>query len=47
MFKVNNKNTTTTSLTLFTPHFTPFSKVSTVDCEQINVNGVRLKQELL
>ena len=36
MFKVNNKYTRTTSTT----YFTPFSGVSIVDFEQLNVNWV-------
>ena len=45
MFKINNKNTRTTSLRLFwcfycklKTHFTPFSSVFIVDFEQVNVN---------
>ena len=41
MFKVKNKNTTTTSFCVsivkFAQHFTPFSGVSIVDFEQVNV----------
>ena len=47
MFKVNNKNTGTTSLTPFWcfycklwTYFIPFSSVSSVDFEQVNVNWV-------
>ena len=36
MFKVNNKNTKTTSLT----YFTPFFSVSDDDFEQVNVSWV-------
>ena len=38
MFKVNNKNTRMTSM-----YFKPFSLVSIVDFEQINVSRVDLK----
>ena len=45
MFLVNNKNTRTTSLTLFSSfycelwtYFTPFSSVSIVDFEEVNVS---------
>ena len=34
MFTVNNKDTRTTSLT----YFTPFSSVSIIDFEQVNVS---------
>ena len=36
MFKVNNNNTRTTSMT----YFTPFSSVSFIDFEQVNVSWV-------
>ena len=39
MFKVNNKNTRTMSMamSIFIVYFTPFSSISIVDFEQINV----------
>ena len=42
MSKANNKNTRTTSLFLLLTlkYFTPFSRVSIVDFEQVNVSGV-------
>ena len=39
MFKVNNENTRTMSLSS-SKYFTPFSNVSTVEFEQVNVNWV-------
>ena len=39
MIKVNNKNTTTTS-------FTPFSSVSIVDFEQVNVTWVVIGSDI-
>ena len=41
MFKVNNKNTRMTPMTSM--YFKPFSLVSIVDFEQINVSRVDLK----
>ena len=38
MFKVNNKDTKTTSITSFWIYFTLFSGVSIVDFEQVKVS---------
>ena len=54
MFKVNNKNTTTTSMTLFWcfccyfwTYFKPFSGVSIADFEQLNVMSEKKNRKIL
>ena len=42
MFKINNKDTRTKSMTLRT-YFTPFSSVFVVNFEQVNVSWVTIR----